>query len=167
MCNVRRDYFARHPLGTDKTRREMQKTLHLFSSIAYLSREDWSAEFYTSIVYVTRRPRSISPRVYARISATFRFFAFTSSPSSHIMQWITALGVKVFRKKGLSPSPRSSPAPSREYVIWGLHLCMSRSKRGDIALSCSRVKRSVKVEGQKPSPLLRCAQMSCALPVKR
>ena len=73
MCNVRRDYFARHPLVTDKTRREMQKTLHLFSSIAHLSREDWSAEFYTSIVYVTRRPRSFSPRAYARISATFRF----------------------------------------------------------------------------------------------
>ena len=167
MCNVRRDYFARHPLGTDKTWRDMQKTLHLFSSIAHLSREDWSAEFYTSIVYVTRRPSLVfSSRVRAHISY-FSFFAFTSSPSLYILQYIITLGVKVFRKKGLSPSPRSSPAPSREYVIWGLHLCIFRSKRGDIALSRSRVKRSVKVEGQKPSPLLRCAQMSCALPVKR
>lgn len=151
----------------DKTRRETQKTLHLFSSIAHLSREDWSAEFYTSIVYVTRRPSLVfSSRVRAHISY-FSFFAFTSSPSLYILQYIITLGVKVFRKKGLSPSPRSSPAPSREYVIWGLHLCIFRSKRGDIALSRSRVKRSVKVEGQKPSPLLRCAQMSCALPVKR
>ena len=167
MCNIRRDYFARHPLVTDKTWRETQKTLHLFSSIAYLSREDGSAEFYTSIVYVTCRPSPVFPlRVRAHVSY-FSFFAFTSSHTLYILQWINELGVKVFRKKGLSPSPRSSPVPSREYVIWGLHLCMSRSKRGGIALSRSRVKRSVKVEGQKSSPLLRCAQMSCALPVKR
>lgn len=167
MCNIRRDYFARHPLVTDKTWRETQKTLHLFSSIAYLSREDWSAEFYTSIVCVTCRPSLVFPsRVRAHFSY-FLFFAFTSSPTLYILQWINELGVKVFRKKGLSPSPGSSPVPSREYVIWGLHLCMSRSKRGVIALSRSRVKRSVKVEGQKSSPLLCCAQMSCALPVKR
>ena len=117
MCNVRRDYFARHPLGTDKTRREMQKTPHLFSLIAHLSREDWSAEFYTSIVYVTCRPSLVFPlRVRAHVSY-FSFFAFTSSPTLYILQWVNELGVKVFRKKGLSPSPRSSPAPSREYVI--------------------------------------------------
>ena len=145
----------------------MQKIHQLFSSIAHLSREDGRAEFYTSTVYVTCRPSPVfSSRVRAHFSY-FSFFAFTSSPTLYILQWVNELGMKVFRKKGLSPSPRSSPAPSREYVIWGLHLCIFRSKRGNIALSRSRVKRSVKVEGQKPSPLLRCAQMSCALPVKR
>ena len=114
MCNVRRDYFAQHPLVTDKTRREMQKTLHLFSSIAHLSREDWSTEFYTSIVYVTRRPSLVFPsRVRAHVSY-FSFFAFTSSPTLYILQWINELGVKAFRKKGLPPSPGSSPVPSRE-----------------------------------------------------
>ena len=114
MCNIRRDYFARHPLVTDKTWRDMQKTLHLFSSIAHLSREDGSAEFYTSIVCVTCRPSLVFPlRVRAHVSY-FSFFAFTSSPTSRIMQWITELWVKVFRKKGLSPSPGSSPVPSRE-----------------------------------------------------
>jgi len=114
MCNIRRDYFARHPLVTDKTWRETQKTLHLFSSIAYLSREDWSAEFYTSIVYVTCRPSLVFPlRVRAHVSY-FSFFAFTSSHTLYILQWINELGVKVFRKKGLSPSPGSSPVPSRE-----------------------------------------------------
>ena len=114
MCNVRRDYFARHPLGTDKTWRDMQKTPHLFSLIAHLSREDWSAEFYTSIVYVTCRPSPVfSSRVRANISY-FSFFTFTSSLTLYILQYIITLGVKVFRKKGLSPSLRSSPAPSRE-----------------------------------------------------
>ena len=137
----------------------------------FVDRASFSRRWECGILYIDRlrnvRPSLVfSSRVRAHISY-FSFFAFTSSPSSHIMQWITALGVKAFRKKGLSPSPRSSPAPSREYIIWGLHLCIFRSKRGNIALSRSRVKRSVKVEGQKPSPLLRCAQMSCALPVKR
>ena len=105
MCNVRRDYFARHPLGTDKTWRETQKTLHLFSSITHLSREDGRAEFYTSIVYVTCRPSPVFPsRVRAHVSY-FSFFAFTSSPILYILHWINELGVKVFRKKGLSPSP--------------------------------------------------------------
>ena len=105
MCNVRRDYFARHPLVTDKTWRDMQKIPHLFSSIAHLFREDWSAEFYTSIVYVTHRPSLVfSSRVGAHISY-FSFFAFTSSPTLYILQWVNELGVKVFRKKGLSPSP--------------------------------------------------------------
>lgn len=137
----------------------------------FVDRASFLRRLECGILYIDRlrnAPPSLvfSSRVRAHISY-FSFFTFTSSPSFHIMQWITALGVKVFRKKGLSPSPRSSPAPSREYVIWGLHLCIFRSNRDDIALSRSRVKRSVKVEGQKPSPLLRCAQMSCALPVKR
>ena len=105
MCNVRRDYFARHPLVTDKTWRDMQKTPHLFSSIAHLSREDGSAEFYTSIVYVTCRPSLVFPsRVRAHFSY-FSFFAFTSSPTFYILQWVNELGVKVFRKKGLPLHP--------------------------------------------------------------
>ena len=167
MCNVRRDYFARPPLGTDKTRREMQKNTPSF----FVDRASFLRRLECGILYIDRLrnvPPSLvfSSRVRAHISY-FSFFAFTSSPLSYILQYIITLGVKAFRKKGLSPSPRSSPAPSREYVIWGLHLCIFLSKRGDIALSCSRVKRSVKVEGQKPSPLLRCVQISCTLPVKR
>lgn len=137
----------------------------------FVDRASFSRRLECGILYIDRlrnAPPSLvfSSRVRAHISY-FSFFTFTSSPTLYILQWVNELGVKVFRKKGLSPSPGSSPVPSREYVIWGLHLCMSRSKRGGIALSRSRVKRSVKVEGQKSSPLLRCAQMSCALPVKR
>ena len=105
MCNVRRDYFARHPLVTDKTWRDMQKTPHLFSSIAHLSREDGSAEFYTSIVYVTCRPSLVFPsRVRAHVSY-FSFFAFTSSPTLYILQWANELGVKVFRKRAFPLHP--------------------------------------------------------------
>ena len=137
----------------------------------FVDRASFSRRWESGILYIDCLC-NVPPfaRFLSRVRAHFSyfsFFAFTSSPTLYILQWVNELGMKVFRKKGLSPSPRSSPAPSREYVIWGLHLCIFRSKRGNIALSRSRVKRSVKVEGQKPSPLLRCAQMSCALPVKR
>ena len=167
MCNVRG--IISHGIRSARQNKEgnAKNTPSFFVDHApFLRRLEYGILYIDRLRNVPPLARFPFARTRAHVSY-FSFFAFTSSPTLYILQWVNELGVKVFRKKGLSPSPGSSPVPSREYVIWGLHLCMSRSKRGVIVLSRSRVKRSVKVEGQKSSPLLRCAQMSCALRVKR
>ena len=159
MCNVRRDYFARHPLVTDKTWGDMQKTLHLFSSIAHLSREDWSAEFYTSIVYVTCRPSLVFPlRVRAHVSY-FSFFAFTSSPTYCNAMIVNAFGVKAFAFR-LHPLPHA-PCLHRT----ARKVCFSAE-----LFSKARKYRPETADGegknQKPSPQTNSTSTDCAQWVK-
>lgn len=137
----------------------------------FVDRVSFSRRLECGILYIDRL-RNVPPfarfllartREYQLLSV-FYLHLFTLLPYYAVDYCVRGEG---FSQKGPFPFTQIFTSPFTRICNLRSDLCIFRSKRGSIALSRSRVKRSVKVEGQKPSPLLRCAQMSCALPVKR